>query len=227
MYSILILFGVTIFGSVRDLNEQGNKLYRKEKYTEALEKYKQAQVRAPEIMLIDYNIGCGQYKAEAYKEAGQAFIKIISSLEDKKLKQKAFYNLGNVLVKGGELEGAIEMYKEALKLNSNDMDAKINLELTQKLLEEAQKQPPDSTGQEQQDQKDKQQDQKDKQQEEKDKQQEEKDKQQEEKEKQQEEKFSEEAAKSLLEALQQDEKDAKEKSQKATQKGRMLILKDW
>lgn len=203
MHKFLLYFILIIFDSARDLNKQGNKLYHKEKYKEALEKYKEAQVKAPNLMIMDYNIGCGQYKTQSYNEGGQSFKRIISSLEDKDLKHKSFYNLGNVLFKLGELEGAIEMFKHALKLNPSDMDAKINLEFAQKLLKEGQQpQQPDSTIQKEQ-QKNGQ------------------------NKSDQEQKLSQEAAKSLLEVLQQDEKSAKEKSQKSTRKGRIAILKDW
>lgn len=205
MYNLLIIFSLTLLGSPRDINEKGNKLYRRGKYEEALEQYKKAQVKDPKLMIVDYNIGCGQYKTKAYKEASEEFTKIISSLEKKELKEKAVYNLGNVLFKSGDLESSIEVYKQVLRLNSDDIDAKINLEFAQKMLEEREKQK----------------------QEEKDKNKDKKDQKQKDKQDKKEQKISNECAKNLLEALQQDEKSAKEKSTKKEKKARIGVVRDW
>lgn len=218
--NLLLIFILTIFGSSRDLNEKGNKLYHNGKYTEALDKYKKAQVKDPKNMLIDYNIGCGQYKTSTYQDAVQAFTRIVSSLEDKNLKQKAIYNMGNVLFKSGNLENSIEMYKQALRMNPDDMDAKINLELAQKKLEEQQKQNQDKNQQNKQDK----QQQKQQQKQEENKQNKE---QQEKEKKEQEQKMSQESAKNILESLQQDEKDAKEKSEAKGKQGKIAVEKDW
>lgn len=213
MYKLLILIPL-IFGTARDLNEKGNKLYHKKQYKESLEAYKKAQVKEPTIMKLDYNIGCPQYKLQSYPEALQAFTKITSSLESKELKENAFYNLGNTMFKGGNLQNAVEMYKQALRLNPNDLDAKINLEFAQKMLKEGQK----SQDQQKQDQQ-KQDQQKQEQQKQK--------QQQKEEQKKEESKISQDAAKSLLEALQQDEKHAKEQSQKKMARKEAVIIKDW
>ena len=52
------------------------------------------------------------------------------------LAAKAHYNLGNGLLSAGNLPEAIEAYKESLRHDPTSEDAKFNLELAQKLLEE-------------------------------------------------------------------------------------------
>jgi tetratricopeptide (TPR) repeat protein len=218
MHSLLVLFAFTLFGSPRGINEQGNRLYKDSKYEEALQKYKEAQVKDPKLMTVDYNIGCSQYKMESYQDAGQAFMRIISSLEEEKLKEKTFYNLGNVLFKSGDLENSMEMYKQALRMDPKDVDAKINLEFVQKTLEQAKKDQKDKDKKEKEDKnKDKKED--------KDKKKD-KDKDKDKKKQEQEQKMSQEAAKNLLEALKEDEKDAKKKSQPKGRRG-MRGGKDW
>jgi tetratricopeptide (TPR) repeat protein len=197
----IIVFIFTFWSSVSSLTGKGNKLYRKDKYKEALEVYKKAQVKDPKQMKLDYNIGCAQYKIKSYNEALKSFTKIVSSLEDKKLKEKAIYNLGNAMFRLGNLKEAIEMYKQALKMNPTDLDAKINLEFAQKMLKESKKQQ----------KKQKKDDQKNNQK----------------KERKPKPKISPETAKNLLEALKEDEKRAKEKSQKQKRKRRKIVVKDW
>lgn len=52
------------------------------------------------------------------------------------LAAQAHYNLGNGLLSAGNLPEAIEAYKESLRHDPTSDDAKFNLELAQKLLEE-------------------------------------------------------------------------------------------
>ena len=65
-----------------------------------------------------------------------------------------FYNQGNVLAKSGQLEKAIESYKQALKLNPANADAKHNKEIVEKELEKQQQQESQENNQDQNQDKD-------------------------------------------------------------------------
>lgn len=65
-----------------------------------------------------------------------------------------FYNQGNVLAKSGQLEKAIESYKQALKLNPANADAKHNKEIIEKELEKQQQQENQENNQDQNQDKD-------------------------------------------------------------------------
>lgn len=221
----LLLIVPMLFGSARDLNEQGNRLFKKKEYGAALEKYKKAQVKDPRIMTIDYNMGCAKYEVDSLENAMQLFTKIISSLESDKLKQKACYNMGNVLFKSGNLEASIETYKQALRLNPDDVDAKINLEFARKALEQQKDQ---QKNQDQQQDKDKQkQDQQKQDKQNQDQQNQDKQKQDQQKQEQQKQQQQKESAENFLKSLEQDEKDAKQKSQKKAGAVRVRVEKDW
>ena len=60
-------------------------------------------------------------------------------ISDDKLLQDTHFNLGNIYFQKQQLPQAIEEYKNALRLNSTDQDAKYNLELALEILEQ---QPP-------------------------------------------------------------------------------------
>ena len=144
----LILTGLTVLLVIqtgwtqaeRNKVVEGNKLYEKEDFDQALNKYRDAQVNAPESPLLKYNIGDAQYKMNKYEEALKEYE---SSLNvDDALKQaESYYNMGNTQYRLNKLPEAIESYKKALELNPNDEDAKYNLEYVRQVLkDQAQKQ---------------------------------------------------------------------------------------
>ncbi|MBU0479722.1 MAG: VWA domain-containing protein [Proteobacteria bacterium] len=82
--------------------------------------------------------GAARYRAGDYEKAAEMF----SGLES----ADGFYNLGNALAKGGQLNEAIQSYKKALELAPEMNDARDNLELVEKLLREQQQQQKDQQG---------------------------------------------------------------------------------
>ncbi len=60
--------------------------------------------------------------------------------ENDKLAQKAFYNLGNSYFLAEDWPSAIKAYQEALLLDSNDIDAKHNMELALQNIQRQQQQ---------------------------------------------------------------------------------------
>ena len=77
-----------------------------------------------------YNIGVAYYRAKAYKQAMQYFSQI--KTPNRVLKQKLFYNMGNVAIKLKRYRLAITYYKKSLALG-DDKDALFNLSLLYKL----------------------------------------------------------------------------------------------
>lgn len=207
--------------SARSLNRSGNSFYKKGKYVEALTKYEQAQAIDPKNMLFDYNIGCASYKSDSLAAAASSFLKAISSMEREDTKEKAYYNFGNALFKGGKLDGAIESYKQALRLNPQDIDAKINLELAQKIKEEKQKEKKNDQNQNKKEKGEKNKKKQNKKEGEKNR-----EKAKNEKKEEQNQKLSKEEAKNLLKAVEEEEKKAKKNAQK-TRGGKVRVLKDW
>lgn len=128
-------------------NEQGNRLYQKEKFQEALKKYTEAQLSLPESLELHYNIGNVLYKQGQYVEAEEEYTKSIFS-DRKDLKAYSHFNRGNAQFMQQNLSGAIDSYIESLKIDPDDRDAKRNLELALQKLQESQK----SADQQEQDQ---------------------------------------------------------------------------
>lgn len=120
-------------------NRAGNKLYDQSKFDEALAQYRAAQIIAPELTELSFNAGDALYRKGDLENAVREFGKAAASA-DTALSADASYNAGNALLQMGQAEQAIGAYTQALKKNPNHEDAKHNLELALRLLEQQQQQ---------------------------------------------------------------------------------------
>ncbi len=120
------------------LVNKANKLYRKEKYEEAYEIYKDASILYPDKEKIKFNLADCAYMLKRYREAGDEFARLTTS-KNKEIKQKSFYNLGNVFMEARQYEQAISSYKQALLLNPKDKRAKRNLEIAKMMKQQQEK----------------------------------------------------------------------------------------
>jgi len=126
--------------TVASSNRQGNRLYNQGQYDEALSAYQKAQAEQPDLAELHYNVGNTLHRKEDYQGAAAETLQGLSKA-DSDLRARAYYNLGNSFYRQGQFAEAIAAYKEALKLNPDDQDAKHNLELAQQQLEKQQRTP--------------------------------------------------------------------------------------
>jgi Ca-activated chloride channel family protein len=92
--------------------------------------------KAEEKFSDAYRRGIAQYKAGKYEEAEKSFAE--SSREEVQLNAK--YNLGNALAHQQKFEDAIDAYENVIEKQPDNENAKHNLEVVKKLLEQQQKQ---------------------------------------------------------------------------------------
>jgi tetratricopeptide (TPR) repeat protein len=137
------------YSTAARLNNQGNKAFNAENYDEALEKYSTAKQENPDLAEPYYNSGNTLYRQgnlpSAEDQTKQA-ARTAERTENQELAQHSYYNLGNNYFQAQKFEDAIEAYKEALRLNPGDVDAKYNLELALKMLQEQQQQQQQAGG---------------------------------------------------------------------------------
>ena len=75
-----------------------------------------------------FNLGDALYQQENYKDAVEAFQKVLELTPDAKLKSKAVFNMGNCMLEQGKYYDAFNIYKVALKFDAGNEDALYNLE---------------------------------------------------------------------------------------------------
>ncbi len=118
------------------LNKEGIKLYKKGKFNLAFKKFKKAYELDKNEKFL-YNEALSLYKSKKFKESLNIFSNLINN---NFLKEKSYYNRGVINYKLKKYKQALNDFKKALQLNPNDMQARINYELTlQKLKQNSQK----------------------------------------------------------------------------------------
>jgi Ca-activated chloride channel homolog len=213
----------------------GNREYEKNKFSESEISYRKATDKNKNSPDAVFNTGDALYKQNKFEDAGKQFIENINMNEDKKKKSAAMFNLGNSLLKANKVQESIEAYKNSLKLNPVNPEAKYNLAFAQDLLkqqEEQKKQQQNKDKQDQnkdknkKDQKNDQKDQKDQNNENKDQQK--NDKQNQNQDQQQQQGMSRDDAQRLLNALANEEKNVQEKVKLAkAAKEKVRTVKNW
>lgn len=148
---LILVAGLT--GCAAAGNRQGNRLYTERQYDQALLAYQAAQAELPEQAELHYNVGNTLHRMGDYAKAVTETLQVRPDAPAELLQSTA-YNLGNSLYRLSDFASAVEAYKQALRMKPDDQDAKYNLELALRKLQEQQEQQ-----QEQQKQDDQQQDQ--------------------------------------------------------------------
>ncbi|MFI5006495.1 MAG: VWA domain-containing protein [Solirubrobacterales bacterium] len=222
----------------RRLTERGREQYAGGNHPQALEAFEQAARTRPQDPRGRFNVADGLYKNGKFEEAATLFRSLGEDVASP-LAGPSRFNLGNALFQKQDYRGAIQAYRDALRLAPDDLDARRNLEMALRALKEQEEQKK----KQQQDDKDKkdQNDQKDQKKDEQKQDQKQGDEQKKDQgkpeppktpEQRQDERFRQEAgmpkerAMQLLDALQQNEKAEQKKllqAKRAAKKG----TKDW
>ena len=157
---------------------------------------------------------------------------LAATTSDQDLASRAYYNLGNIAFEKEQYDQSIEMYKNCLRRNPNDDDARENLRLAQKKKQQQEQQQQNQQNQDNQKQEEKenkeQQDKQDKQQEEQEKQQQQQNQSQQQQQQQQ--GMSQESIDQILKAMQDAEQNTQQRvnEEKAKEeKARIQTDKNW
>lgn len=129
----------------RALILEGNNLYRSKKFQEAVAKYKAALQDNKESSVAAFNLALADIAVAAslqnqdsvanqlVQDASQLFQTVAQKrVTRNNLSSKAYYNLGNLAFYGEDYGNAVNLYKEALRLNPSDNNARRNLRIAQK-----------------------------------------------------------------------------------------------
>jgi len=115
------------------LVKKGNDKYKARDYPTAIDSYSKAAQMNPANQAAIYNLGSALYKKGDSGKAITAYDMAVKSAKQPLDKSNAYYNKGVVYQNNKRLPECIEDYKNALRINPNDEDARQNL---QKALQE-------------------------------------------------------------------------------------------
>jgi Ca-activated chloride channel family protein len=221
---LLITLSAARTASAQNANpdiRSGNRYYKQQQLDKSIQQYQSAVKKAPANPTANYNLGNAQFRKNDYDQAAKAYDATITNSQDKALKEKGYYNKGVAMVKQKKLQESIDAWKQALKLNTDDTEARENLE---KALSQQKQQQQQQQKDQQKDQKD----QKDKKDEKKNQdQQQQQQQQQQEQPKPQPSRLNKQQVEQLLKALEQKEKDLQNKMQQNKVRTPNQPDKDW
>ena len=141
-----VIFSFSIYAQeATSIIIRGNQYYQQGQFDLAETQYRKALDIDPKNTTAQYNLANALQKQKKYEEAYELLESFSKSLTDKNLKSASFYNQGVAYTKLKKLEESIESYKNALRLNPDDQQARENLqkallELKQKQQQKDQKQ---------------------------------------------------------------------------------------
>ena len=120
--------------------ERGNRHFREGRYREAVEAYEAALADGEDGPVLRYNLGTALLKLGRYGEA-EEHLRGAMSVVDPEVREYVYYNLGQRFLEDARgaaadpqatsalYDAAVEAYRQALRLQPGDVDAKWNYEL--------------------------------------------------------------------------------------------------
>lgn len=140
---IILLIGLHVSACAQDAAEllrNGNNWYTAQQFEKSVNAYRSVAVTDPMRATAQYNLGNALFRMDKAEDALPAFTAAAENTKDRALAAKAWYNKGVALSKLKRLEESIDAYKNALRRDPADQQARENLQKA--LLELKKKQPP-------------------------------------------------------------------------------------
>jgi Ca-activated chloride channel family protein len=208
---------------------RGNGEYNEKKYSDAEVLYRKALEKNSQNQKAEYNLSNSLYKQENYEAAATKYFNLTQQEKNKTELCRYYYNLGNSLFKADKLNESIEAYKNALRSDPDDNDARHNLQLALRMKRMENQQNQQQKNQQNQDKQKKQDQQKNQQQNPQQNQPQDQQQNQQNNPQQSERgQISREDAERLLQALENDEKKVLQKvKEKQSQLRKVPVEKDW
>ncbi len=228
--AVLLCCGCNIADAQEWLVRKGNELYLQGKYAEAAQAYQMALQKKPTFTPGTFNLGNALVQQKQYDAARKVMANAVKTTKDPLVKSGANYNTGNTFMSEQQWQQAVDAYKESLRKNPQDADAKYNLSFAlAKLRKQQEEQKKGGGGDNNQDKDGKEEKNQQQKEDKKGKQQQNQsngDSKQQQRPQPQQSKISQQQADNLLKALQQDERKVQDKMQqgKATP---VRLEKDW
>ena len=139
---ILVALGcsVAVFGQKADLRK-GNRQFKKKDYAAADISYRKALMLDTASVAAHYNLAGNLYRQENLDEAAKQLDAVQLTAGEEKFAADYYFNRGDVAVAQQDWQTAVNMFKESLRRNPADLEAKENyIYARNKLMEQQQNQ---------------------------------------------------------------------------------------
>jgi len=135
----LSLISITVFSQEwRDSLMEARKAYNAKDYDKAMRYYQSAQNKNIDGIDLNEEMGQTAYKKRDFEKAEQIYQEANSKLSNEKQQARNHYNTGNSRMKSKNYQGAVDSYKDALRINPDDKEARYNLSKAVKKLKNEQ-----------------------------------------------------------------------------------------
>ena len=153
---MLLVSGSVAFGQKADLR-RGNREFKKGEYAKADISYRKALMLDTASVAAHYNLANNLYRQENYDEAAKQLDAVQLTASEVEFASDYYYNPGDVAIAKEDWQTAVNMFKEALRRNPGDLDAKENYLYARNKLQEQQQNQNQNQDQNQDNKKDQQQ----------------------------------------------------------------------
>jgi len=140
---------VTLASSAQDLVHQGNKLYGRGDFKDALKEYDQALIDQPQALEPKFNKANCYFQLDDLSKAIDFYNEVAVDSKDMELVAKAKYNLGNCYFKRGskqkdsnlqraleDMQTGIVCWRSALEINPENEKAAKNIEVARLIIKD-------------------------------------------------------------------------------------------
>lgn len=147
----------------RGLVRSGNREFKREQFEKSVDSYQRALQHDSTCFEAKYDLASALYRTERYEKAEKTLQAIVGDSTRTELERgEVAYNLGNAQFAQKKYKEALSSYRQAMRCNPTDEDAKFNYAFTKRLIqqqEQQQQQQQQNQDQQNQDNKDQNQDQ--------------------------------------------------------------------
>lgn len=125
----------------RGLVRRGNREFRREHFEKSVDSYQRALQHDSTCFEAKYDLASALYRTERYDKAEKTLLSIVGdSIRTEKERGEVAYNLGNTQFAQQKYKEALSSYRQAMRCNPNDEDAKFNYAFTKRLIQQQEQQ---------------------------------------------------------------------------------------
>ena len=156
MVAMLLLVGGEVSAQMmkeRGLVRKGNRQFKREQFEKSVDSYQRALQHDSTSFEAKYDLASALYRTERYDKAEKTLLSIVSDTTRTELERgEVAYNLGNTQFAQQKYKEALSSYRQAMRCNPDDEDAKFNYAFTKRLIQQQEQQQQQNQDQNQQNQ---------------------------------------------------------------------------